>query len=176
MEFSAFIWLLPIFLFLHEMEEWNILLWYERNYINLPRKTNASIRTFLIFISIFGFGWIFLATRFESQSTRAVLIGLFAAIILLNAIQHIFWAFLFRQYAPGVISSVVLLIPIIFAIFLQVVAEDILPWWVLVLINIPILTIGLSQTFRAKNELTAMFEVISRFGVWLAKILRLEKA
>lgn len=176
MEYSILICLLPVFLFLHEIEEWNILSWYERNYINLPWKTNASIRTFLIFISLFGFGWIFLATRFASQSTSAVLIGFFTAIILLNAIQHIYWAFLFRQYAPGVITSVVLLIPLIFAIFYRAITEDILPWWVLVLINLLILTIGKSQTVRAKNELMAMFKVVNRFGVWLAKALRLEKA
>jgi hypothetical protein len=176
MDFSILIWLLPAFLFTHEMEEWNILSWYERNYINLPRKTNTSIRTFLIFISLFGFAWIFLATRFTSQRTSAMLISLFAAVILMNAIQHIYWTFLYRQYAPGVITSVVLLIPVILAIYFRFVAEEILSWGILILVNLPILAIGLSQTFRAKNELTAMFNIITRFGVWLATLLRLEKA
>jgi len=49
MSFLTAIWLLPIALALHEAEEWNILGWEQRNFVNLPAKTNASVRTFLVF-------------------------------------------------------------------------------------------------------------------------------
>ncbi len=112
MDFLTLVWLMPLVLFVHEMEEWKILSWYERIFINLPLKTNASIRSFLVFVSLFGFVWTYLATRFESHAVGAIMIGLLAAVILLNAIQHIYWSFLFRQYAPGVITSIVLLVPL----------------------------------------------------------------
>ncbi len=46
MSFLTAIWLLPVALLLHEAEEWNILRWEQRNFVNLPAKTNVSVRTF----------------------------------------------------------------------------------------------------------------------------------
>ncbi|SRR6266567_7318237 len=90
MSFLTAIWLLPVALLLHEAEEWNILRWEQRNFVNLPAKTNAGVRTFLVFFTLFGFLWTALAA------------GAF-----LNALQHLFYTLYFRQYTPGVITSVV---------------------------------------------------------------------
>jgi hypothetical protein len=33
--FSSIVWLLPTALLIHEVEEWNILRWYRRNFVDL---------------------------------------------------------------------------------------------------------------------------------------------
>jgi len=55
LDFLQVVWLLPIAFALHEAEEWWILGWYERNFVDLTAKTNTSIHTFLVFASMVGF-------------------------------------------------------------------------------------------------------------------------
>ncbi len=40
----AWLWVFVIIFALHELEEWNILSWYQRNYADLPPSTNKAVR------------------------------------------------------------------------------------------------------------------------------------
>ena len=104
MPFLTAIWLLPFALALHEAEEWNILRWERRNFVNLPAKTHASVRTFLVFFTLFGFLWTALAALPSNPKIAAFLFLPFAAGAFLNALQHLFYMMYFRQYAQGVIT------------------------------------------------------------------------
>lgn len=56
-DYSTSVWFLPVAYALHELEEWNILGWHQRNYIDLPPPTDRTIRTFLMFATVVGFVW-----------------------------------------------------------------------------------------------------------------------
>ncbi|MEX2029640.1 MAG: HXXEE domain-containing protein [Anaerolineales bacterium] len=174
MLYAILIWLLPVVILLHELEEWNILHWIQRNFVNLPRKTHVSIRTFLVFFSLLSFVWTFLATRLASAPATAILVGLLGLATLLNAFQHIYYQFHFREYAPGVITSLALTIPLVLALFYQVVALGILPWWAVAGVSLPVLVFGMIETVRAGNRLPVGLRATSRVGAWLASALRLE--
>lgn len=120
MSYLTAIWLLPVAMALHEVEEWNILGWEQRNFANLPAKTNTSVRTFLVFLTLFGFLWTALAAWLNNPKIAAYMILALAAGAFLNTLQHLFYTMYFRQYAPGVITSVVLYLP---------------NWWVLAIHN-----------------------------------------
>ena len=113
MSFLTATWLLPVAIALHEAEEWNILDWEQRNFVNLSDKTHTSVRTFLVFFTLLGFLCTALVTLPNNPKIAAFLFLPFAAGACLNALQHLFYTFYFRQYAPGVITSVVLYIPIV---------------------------------------------------------------
>ena len=57
-------WLLPVAFALHELEEWNIVAWYQRYWTNVdPTIVNQrNSWTWLAFASLFGFAWTFLAS------------------------------------------------------------------------------------------------------------------
>lgn len=172
MSFLTAIWLLPVALALHEAEEWNILRWEQRNFVNMPAKTNASVRTFLVFFTLFGFLWTALAALPNNPMIAAYIILPFAAGAFLNALQHFFYTIYFRQYAPGVITSVLVYLPVVVYITARAIEETLVPIvYVTVLVILAIL--GLIQTMKAGNTFSSSFEAFSRIGTTLAKWLHI---
>jgi len=175
MSFTTLIWWLPIAIALHELEEWNIIGWYDRNFIDLPYKTKTSTRVFLVFMSLLGFVWTALALIPNDRRISAIIIYILAVVVFLNAIQHIYWQIYFREYAPGVITAVLLIIPIVIAFTWQSLQYGYLSIWYVIILGALGITPGLKQTIRAGNRMTAMFVLINRFGVWLARTLKRER-
>lgn len=171
--FSTVVWLLPAAIALHEMEEWNILGWYHRRFVDLPEMTNTSTRVFIVFMSLYAFAWTAVSLLFGNLKVTAFLLSITALVFLLTALQHVYWVFAFRDYAPGVITSVLLVIPVI--VFLGLVAgyQGLLPVWYLVLLCVLVIP-ALAQTALARNRLTKMLQGISRSGLLMARLLRLE--
>lgn len=175
MSFLTAIWLLPVALVLHEAEEWNILRWEQRNFVNLPAKTNIGVRTFLVVFTGFGFLWTALAALPNNPTIAAFVFLPFAAGAFLNALQHLFYTMYFRQYAPGVITSVVLYLPIVGYLTARAIEDNLVPVaYVVVLVILTIL--GLIQTMKAGNTVTSAFRAISHIGIVLSKWLHLSDA
>jgi hypothetical protein len=166
--FHLYVWLLAFFFAIHEAEEWNILGWYQRYFVELPPKTNKSIRTFLVFAALVGFVWAGAASIAGDPILAAWIMMPFTALVLLNALQHVFWLFYFRAFAPGVISSVVLLLPVCLLLGGIAVDQGLIPGWYAAIWIVPI-SIGLVQTYRSGNRLSSMFRVLDRVGRSLAR-------
>jgi len=114
LSFRIVIWILPIAWAFHEMEEWNIISWYQRHFVNPPEMTFLSVLTLLACSSLVGFLWTFIASLFRnSKITAGVLLLFFILVAFMNAIQHISWTVMFFAYSPGVLSSVFLVIPLV---------------------------------------------------------------
>lgn len=172
MSYLTAIWLLPVAMALHEVEEWNILNWEQRNFANLPAKTNTSVRTFLVFLTLFGFLWTALAAWLNNPKTAAYMILALAAGAFLNTLQHLFYTMYFRQYAPGVITSVVLYLPISGYLAAKAIAENLVPVGCFVGLGILVI-LGIIQTIKVGNTFIPLFRSISRLGVALSKMLHL---
>ena len=106
------LWLVAAAMAVHELEEWNIASWFERNFSNHAGISDHAVWLGLVFITALFAGWIFLATR-ASSSTLMALIALPAVALVAvgNAAQHITWTIVFHEYAPGVVSATLLVIP-----------------------------------------------------------------
>ncbi len=65
------IWILPITWALHEIEEWNIISWYQRHFVNPPEITPLSLFTLLVFSTLMGFVWTFIASLFRNSKVTA---------------------------------------------------------------------------------------------------------
>jgi hypothetical protein len=173
--FLTAIWLLPIALAFHEAEEWNILPWYRRNFVNLPPKTNTSVRTFLVFFTLFGFLWTALAALTKNPKIAAFLFLPFVAGAFFNAIQHLFYTLYFRQYAPGVVTSVMLYIPLSGYLITRAIAENLVPV-VYIGLLVVLVILGLIQTMRAGKTFIPFFRAISHFGMRLSEWLHIPGA
>jgi hypothetical protein len=169
-DFLSLIWALPLVFVFHEMEEWGILSWYRRNFIDLPNKSDQSIRAFLVFASLFAFVWTGGVALFASPTLAAWLMLPLAALIFYNASQHVFWQFYFKQYAPGVFTSAWLLAPVTLYLCVRAVELSLVPiWYPVTLLALAVL--GLYQTVMAGNRLTVTFYLIHRFGLQLGHLL-----
>ncbi len=174
MSFLTAIWLLPIALALHEAEEWNILRWEQHNFVNLPAKTHASVRVFLVFFTLLGFLWTALAALPNNPRIAAFVLLPFAAGAFLNALQHLFYTMYFRQYAPGVITSAVLLLPISGYLTARAIEENVVPVVYVVVLGI-LAILGLIQTMKAGNAFIPAFRAISHVGMALSKWLHISQ-
>ena len=174
MSFLTAIWLMPFALALHEAEEWNILRWEQRNFVNLPAKTHAGVRAFLVFFTLFGFLWTTLATLPNNPKIAAFVFLPFAAGAFLNALQHLFYTVYFRQYAPGVITSVGLYLPISGYLTVRAIQENLVPIVYVVVLGI-LAILGLIQTMKAGNTFIPTFRAFSQFGMALSKWLHVSQ-
>jgi hypothetical protein len=169
-DFIGWVWIFVIAFALHELEEWNILRWYERNYTDLPASTNKSIRVWIGFVILISIFWGVIATL--PGNTRIAIYFFLPAVFIAvqNALQHVYWQFYFKQYAPGIITAVCLLIPLGIYLISQAVWQYAIPLWypgILLLLIIP----GLIQTYQAKNRMTKPIRAIHFLGIKLIELL-----
>jgi Protein of unknown function with HXXEE motif len=150
--FGYFVWLAPVALAIHEAEEWNILRWYHDHWNNVGALSNRTVWTWLVFYSVLGFLVTWLATRFRSTKVTACLVVFFFAFPFLHGFLHVYWLFSFGVYSPGVVTSVLLLIPACTALAARALREGLVPPWFValsLLLNLPqfVGAIRLGDTF-----------------------------
>ena len=129
--FFRLIWLLPLAYSLHEVEEWNILDWYHRHWVNVGTLTETTVRTWLVFSSLAGFA-VTAVARIVPARLAAHGILLFFGFPLLHAFLHIYWVFYFGSYSPGVVTSALLLIPSFLLVAVYAVRHGLVAWWFIV--------------------------------------------
>ena len=164
--FIAGLWVFVVAFALHEAEEWNIMRWYQRNYIDLPPTTDRAARTWIVFISMMGLVWCIAGTLPGNPTIAAFVLLPAIALALQNSLQHIYWLFYFKQYAPGIVTSVVFLIPLGVYLTIQAIWQNYVPIWyvgILALVIIP----GLLQTVKAKNRMTPQIRGIHNLSIKL---------
>ena len=166
-DFLSWLWLFVIAFTLHEMEEWNILRWYQRNYVDLPQSTDKAVRVWIVFVILVGFIWCAVATVPGNPIFAAYVFLPAIAVAVQNALQHVYWLFHFKQYAPGIITSIFCLIPFGAYLAIQAVWQNYVPIWYVVIL-ILLLTPGLIQTVQSGNRMTKQIRAIHHLGIKLA--------
>ena len=106
------LWWVAAAMTVHEAEEWNIAEWQQRNFVDHTGIPNEAIWLGLVVITALYLLWILLATRLRSPiAIAAVALPAVALVAVGNSVQHITWTFLFAEYAPGVLTAALLVIP-----------------------------------------------------------------
>ena len=105
------LWIFAVAFVAHEMEEWNIASWSERNFENFTGVSNEGMWAGLVLITSLGVTAIVLATRLKSARAMGWVILPFILIVVANVLQHLLWTFLFAEYAPGVVSATLFMAP-----------------------------------------------------------------
>lgn len=108
-------WLLPTAFALHEIEEWNILGWYDEHWVNVDpvTMTPLSVHVWLVLVSVLGFliTWACVASRRFGLWVRLVLLPTFVVFVFGHAFAHVVWTVRFASYSPGVVTAVALVVP-----------------------------------------------------------------
>jgi hypothetical protein len=120
--------LIGIAFVLHEAEEWNLVSWLQAHFDPHPGFTDREARTLLVLFALLGISFTAVSIRLLSlRGALLALLPLFVAVVLGNALTHIFWLFYFQSYAPGVITSVLFLVPLILYLIRRVFRERLVP-------------------------------------------------
>ena len=172
LSFLNMLWLFFFIFVLHEFEEWDIDQFEHKHFEGLsPAATDRSARMWIVFISLVGLIWCAVATVPGNPTTAAWIFLPAIAIMLQNALQHIFWSFYFRQYAPGVITATLLLIPFGCYVIARAIEQGYLPIWY-VAIWAAFVLMGFAQTVKAGNKMTPLIRTINNLGIWLSDRIR----
>jgi hypothetical protein len=170
-DFLSMPWLFVIAFVIHEVEEWNITEFELRNFVGVPATvTKRNARTWIGIICGVALIWCAAATWPGSPRLAAYVFLPAVALALGNALQHVFWTLYFRQYAPGVISAVVLLIPLGGYLVAQAVRQGYAPAGYAAVLVV-LMLVPLAETVRAGHEMTAPIRGVYRLGNWLAEKL-----
>ena len=170
-DFLSMLWLFLIAFVIHEVEEWNITEFERRNFVGVPPTvTKKNARIWIGIICVIGFVWCAVATLSGNPTVATYVFLPAIALALGNALQHVFWTFYFKQYAPGLITAVLLIIPLgCYIVITSIQQGYVSPWYVAVLTGLIVLP--LFHTVRAGNEMTSPIRAIYGLGNWLAEKL-----
>lgn len=172
--FRKLIWLFPIILFLHEMEEWNILKWYHKHQIELPiGMTNLDARTWLLFLSLVGFIWVICGLISKNNKITAYIILPAIFLCLSNSIQHLVLVISYKEYTPGFIFGFIISILIYIYIITRTVTDKLIPlWYPVVFIIILLIPFGSDALNTLKGNTTSKsLNLIHVFAKWLSQKL-----
>jgi hypothetical protein len=171
LSFLNTLWLFFVVFALHELEEWNIIKFERRNFIGIPpAATEKSDRMFIGFFILVGFIWCAAATLPGSPVVAVYIILPVIFFMLTNSIQHVFWSLYFKQYAPGIITAVLLLIPInCYVIFRAIQQEYVSIWYVGACTLLAVS--ALVKTVRAGKQMTPYVQAAHNIGVWCSEKL-----
>lgn len=169
MNLKTVMWVIPAIFFLHEMEEWNILDWYQTTYCPPPPSTKLSCRIWLFVISILGFIVTTAAYIVQNETVSAMVILFLVVFSTFNGVQHIYWTFAFKKYAPGVIWSSIGIIAGLIVTAVVYSKNLVSPVYICVLyaICIPFFI----QTVKARNTLIKSFENLHLLTIKLVDFL-----
>lgn len=169
LNFLMLLWLFYFAFVIHELEEWNITEFERRNFVGVPSiVTTRNARVWIGIICTIGLVWCAMATLPGNPMIAAYVFLPTIALTVGNALQHMFWTFYFKQYAPGVVTAVLFIIPLGCYIVVKALQEEyVSPWYVVVLAGFII--IPLYHTVKAGNEMTHPIRAIYNLGNWLAE-------
>ncbi len=170
--FLNLVWVFFFMFVLHEFEEWNIDQFERQHFEGLPpAATDRSARMWIAFVCLVGLIWCVAATLPDNPTTAAWIFLPAVAIMLQNALQHIYWSYYFRKYAPGTVTAALLLIPAGGYVMLRAVGQGYVPAWYAALWG-ALVILGVAQTVKAGNQMTPLIRTINTIGIWLAERIR----
>jgi len=172
LNFLNMLWLFFFVFVLHEVEEWNIDKFEHQHFVDLPpAATDRSARMWIAFVSLVGLIWCAVATVSGNPIIAAWIMLPAIAIMLQNTLQHIYWSFYFRQYAPGVITAALLLIPLGCYVIARAVEQGYAPTWYAAVWAV-LIVVGFAQTVWAGNKMTPLVRAINNIGIGLSERIR----
>ena len=161
------IWIIPVFFLIHELEEWNILNWYKKFYVDLPPSTNISIRIHIITLSIIAFLLTFIAW-ISPIILRSIIVIYISSFILANTIQHIIWTVQYNAYSPGLLTA--LFATLVYALInIKLINSELIltPCYLIVLMWVP----AIIATVRSKYHMTPDVRRVHTLFIYIESIL-----
>ena len=157
---------IPSVLFLHEMEEWNIVRFHKYNYTIQYNETNMTERLWLFMLSLIGLFFSIICINIPNKIISNSIFLILATFLLINGLQHILLSILLRKYNPGFVFGGILGTALSLLYDIKIVSESVIPLWLFICITLlEFVPAGIDTvTSRRKNSLPQMIVQILRFS------------
>lgn len=163
----AMVWLIPIFLIVHELEEWNILSWYRKHFTDLPASTETSVRIHIFTLCAAAVALTLLAAV-SPPGIAALVVVFMSGFVVTNTAQHAVWTFQHRVYAPGLTTGILCTASCVFVNVLWVRRGLIFPpLYLLAAAGIP----SVVQTIRLKHRMPPEVRRVHEFFIRIEHLL-----
>ncbi len=170
---QAFFIVIPAVLFLHEMEEWNIVRFHRENYDVQLGETNMSERLWLFILSEAGLFFSIACFNIPDGAVSCSIFLVLVTFLIINGIQHVLLSIIKRKYNPGLIFGGILGTMLGCAYDAKMIAEKIVPPWVFILITAGMFIPAAMDTVKSRRErrLPTMVALILRFSKFVERKL-----
>ena len=152
------VWLFPVFFLIHDLEEiLTVKSFMSRNKDRivplLPQKlavfvqkqfdlTTVQFSVAVAFVFLFVISSTYLATHYNFDEGALRYLFIIVAVFFLHVFTHVEQALILRTYTPGVITSVLIILPYTSYVFFRLFREHLIDWN-FVLVNIPFVLLAL---------------------------------
>jgi hypothetical protein len=165
--------IVPIVLLLHELEEWNIFEYHKSAYADgAIDETRLGTRLWLLFLGTVGFLWTLACYWIRNEMISTIIFLLLVDFCLLNAIQHVGMTIKTRKYNPGFIIGGIVGLPANILVIIIISRAGVMPGYVLIgmlcLILPGIIDAGVNSR---KGKLPRMVLGILHFSTVLERIM-----
>ena len=164
---------IPIVLFIHEMEEWNIYHYHQKNYpTGVIKESILGTRLWLFFLSLIGFAWTTICYLIPNQTVSAVAMMFLIDFTILNSLQHIILTLKTKKYNPGFIFGGIIALFVAIVAIINILHHHIIPTGAMILLLCLILPILIESTISSKNnKLPLMLKGILKASDKLERIM-----
>lgn len=163
----AMVWLIPVFLSVHELEEWNILSWYRKHFTDLPASTETSIRIHIFTLCAAAVLLTLLAVV-SPPGVAGPIVVFMSGFAATNTAQHLVWTIQHRAYAPGLATGILCTASCVFVNVLWVRHGLIFPpLYLLAAAGIP----SVIQTIRLKHRMPQEVRRVHEFFIRIERLL-----
>ncbi|MCL6219598.1 HXXEE domain-containing protein [Zunongwangia pacifica] len=144
---------IPLVLFIHEMEEWNIYHYHQKNYpTGVIEESILGTRLWLFFLSIVGFVWTGICYWIPNMALSTVIMMLLIDFTILNSLQHIILTLKTKKYNPGFIFGGIVALVVAIVAVINIVHYEIIPIWSVGLLLCLIIPILIESAVSSKNN------------------------
>jgi len=91
-----------------------------------------------------------------------------------NALQHVYYAFFFRGYNPGVATATLLVGPVVIGLTLKAVRGRLIPWWfvtALYVLTLPSMVITIRALDQVPPQVPPNIQSVHRAALPLARLI-----
>jgi hypothetical protein len=163
--------IIPFVLFIHEMEEWNIVKYHQENYENKIDENNLGTRLWLFLLSLTGlfFGLISLSLKNTLMASTFFLI--LSTFLTINGIQHIIMSLITKKYNPGLIFGGILGTTLSILFDIKIVGEEIIPLWLFLTVTLMEFIPAIFDTVQSRktNRMPKLIIQICRISNFLER-------
>lgn len=171
---KTFFNLIPVVLFLHEMEEWNIVEFHRKNYKIQFNETNMSERLWLFILSLIGLFFSILCQNINNEVIANSIFLILTTFLTINGLQHLLLTISIKKYNPGFIFGGLIGTSLSILYDIKLLHESIIPLWIFLAITLLEFVPATYDTIksRKRNSLPNMIVQILRFANFVERKMR----
>ena len=165
--------LIPIVLFLHEMEEWNIVKFHHENYSQQFNETNLSERLWLFMLSLIGLAFALVSLNIPNSLIANSIFLLLVTFLLINGIQHVLLSVILKKYNPGFLFGGIIGTSLGFLYVINLIVNNIVPVWIIIAILLAEFIPATIDSVKSRKEdrLPTMITKILEFSNFVVRKL-----